>query len=48
MNMKNLEILEEFLNESKQKQKNLKKNSWISDLFSKKEKDPRKLLKKLP
>jgi len=47
--MKNLKHLEELLNETKQKQKNLKKNNWFSDLFSSKDdKDIKKLIKKLP
>jgi hypothetical protein len=45
--MKNLEILEELLNETKQKQKNLKKN-WFSNLFEKTDIGKTKKLKRLP
>jgi hypothetical protein len=44
--MKNLDILEELLNETKQKQKKLK-SGFFSSLFQTKENDPKKLLKKL-
>jgi hypothetical protein len=46
--MKNLDILEDLFNETKQKQTKLKSN-WFDNLFPKRQsKDVKKLLKKLP
>jgi hypothetical protein len=47
--MKNLEILDQLLNETKKTQKGLKKNNWFSIFTpSKKDRKIENLIKKLP